>query len=123
MSERQYLPIEAPYVDVRDAIISTIEDYEDDGCSKRVSVATTIHRYNDIFLENEFEKCLCFFGIAIYQIKNNCLSEMVRYEVECDIEVLETGEYNHLATEEDWIEIKKDIEWLKPYIFVPEIKE
>ncbi len=105
------------------------EGYRDglwDWCDRHYTdYATPIQRVNNEFEDTEYEcihesgmeKFITLLAGLLYEINHNDIDPDLVHEVAWDMADFETGEYDDLFTEKDLADLKKDVAFVKDYIW------
>lgn len=105
------------YIETRDYVRQYMDRFLARGCSIRQCVnGTFYYHYEEEMNANGMEKLVCMIAGLLFQIKHGEVDPDQAYGTNWDIRDFETGNYDDLMSEEDLIEIKKDIKIIKDYL-------
>lgn len=79
-------------------------------------IINTINSFDYHMNENGMDKFVCLIAVVLFGIEHEYLIPDIAYGIMHDIKDFETGDYDHLFTDEDLKLIKLDIKIIRDYI-------
>lgn len=105
------------YADYKDMHFKSFNQFLADGCLVIHAVnGHYYHKYDHTMDENGMGKFVAMLAGMLFMIEHGSMDEDIAYNVYCDIQDFETGEYDDLFTDADLVLIREDIAIIKEYL-------
>ncbi len=103
------------YQDYKDGVLNAfaVLGYENNTSNKENIVNYMTDEDNDLLTSNSTSLALWIISIGEYEIRNNILEDRVLEQLSYHIPKFEEGHYTNDLSNEEYEQIKKDVEYIK----------